>query len=155
MRLLCTVFPIQVLNSCWTQIPHVMLGGQNLILKFLDTYRKVASSNTSCLEAHAGFFRWLMKRIFDPYVLWPFDNISITLVRTCNYSVYDLLIYGLLVAFLVFVALKVQPKASPEYFTPFDDIEVKRYKSYCFFTYLDFALTFMTLISLFQFTWDI
>ena len=29
-------------------------------------YRKVASSNTSRLEAHAGFFRMLMKRIFDP-----------------------------------------------------------------------------------------
>ena len=32
-------------------------------------YRKVASSNTSRLEAHAGFFRLLMKGIFDPYVL--------------------------------------------------------------------------------------
>ena len=34
-----------------------------------DRYRKVASSNTSRLEAHAGFFRFLMKGIFDPYVL--------------------------------------------------------------------------------------
>ena len=33
------------------------------------SYRKVASSNTSCLEAHAGFFRLLVKGIFDPYVL--------------------------------------------------------------------------------------
>ena len=32
-------------------------------------YRKVASSNTSRLEAHAGFFRLLMKGILDPYVL--------------------------------------------------------------------------------------
>ena len=32
-------------------------------------YCKVASSNTSRLEAHAGFFRLLMKGIFDPYVL--------------------------------------------------------------------------------------
>ena len=32
-------------------------------------YRKVTSSNTSRLEAHAGFFRLLMKGIFDPYVL--------------------------------------------------------------------------------------
>ena len=32
-------------------------------------YRKVESSNTSCLEAHAGFFKLLMKGIFDPYVL--------------------------------------------------------------------------------------
>ena len=39
-----------------------------------EAYRKVASSNTSHLEAHAGFFRLLMKGIFDPYVLWPFDK---------------------------------------------------------------------------------
>ena len=32
-------------------------------------YRKVASSNTSRLEAHIGFFRLLMKGIFGPYVL--------------------------------------------------------------------------------------
>ena len=37
-------------------------------------YCKVASSNTSHLEAHAGFFRLLKKGIFDPYVLWPFDE---------------------------------------------------------------------------------
>ena len=36
--------------------------------------RKVASSNTSRLEAHADFFRLLMKGILDPYVLWPFDK---------------------------------------------------------------------------------
>ena len=34
-----------------------------------NKYGKVASSNTSCLEAHAGFFRLLIKGIFDPYVL--------------------------------------------------------------------------------------
>ena len=32
-------------------------------------YPKVASYNTSRLEAHEGFFRMLMKGIFDPYVL--------------------------------------------------------------------------------------
>ena len=37
-------------------------------------YRKVAGSNMSCLEAHAGFIRLLMKGIIDPYVLWPFDK---------------------------------------------------------------------------------
>ena len=36
------------------------------------TYCKVLNSNTSRLEAHAGFFRLLMKGIFDPYV--PFDK---------------------------------------------------------------------------------
>ena len=39
----------------------------NAIINF--KYRKVASSNMSRLEAHAGFFRLLMKGIFDPYVL--------------------------------------------------------------------------------------
>ena len=29
-------------------------------------YRKVVNSNTPCLEAHAGFFRLIMKGIFDP-----------------------------------------------------------------------------------------
>ena len=33
-----------------------------------ENYRKVPSSNMSCLEAHPGFFRLLMKGIFDPYV---------------------------------------------------------------------------------------
>ena len=37
-------------------------------------YRKVAHSNKSHLEAHAGFFRLLIRGIFDPYVLWPFDK---------------------------------------------------------------------------------
>ena len=31
-------------------------------------YHKVESSNMSCLEAHVGFFRLLMKGIFGPYV---------------------------------------------------------------------------------------
>ena len=31
-----------------------------------NTYRKVTSSNMSLLEANAGFFRLLMKRIFYP-----------------------------------------------------------------------------------------
>ena len=32
-------------------------------------YHKVVSFNTSCLEAHAGFFRLLMKGNLYPYVL--------------------------------------------------------------------------------------
>ena len=47
------------------------------LLLFLHTYRKVASSNTSCLEAHVGFFRLLMKGIFDPYVLHCYKNDSL------------------------------------------------------------------------------
>ena len=37
-------------------------------------YRKLVSSNTSGLDAHAGFFRLLMKGFFDAYVLRPFDK---------------------------------------------------------------------------------
>ena len=37
-------------------------------------YRKLASSNLSHLEAHAGFFRLLMKEIFNPYILLPIDK---------------------------------------------------------------------------------
>ena len=37
-------------------------------------YHKVVSSNTSHLEAYADFSRLLMKGIFYPYVVWPFDK---------------------------------------------------------------------------------
>ena len=36
--------------------------------------KNTLGTDTSRLEAHAGFFRLLMKWIFDPYVLWPFDK---------------------------------------------------------------------------------
>ena len=36
---------------------------------FFFVYRKVTSSNTSCLETHVGIYRLLMKGIFDAYVL--------------------------------------------------------------------------------------
>ena len=39
------------------------------ILDLKVIYRKVASSNMSCLEAHAGFFRLLMKGIFELFLL--------------------------------------------------------------------------------------
>ena len=39
---------------------------------FFLRYRIFASTSPSCIEAHAGLFRSLMKGIFDPYVLWPF-----------------------------------------------------------------------------------
>ena len=67
-----------------------------LLLHETFTYKccKVASSNTTRLEAHAGFFRLLMKGIFDPYVLWPFDKKLISKlvmsVKTRNYTVYVL-----------------------------------------------------------------
>ena len=37
-------------------------------------YYKVASSNTSHLDAHAGFSRLLMKGIIGPYVQRPFEK---------------------------------------------------------------------------------
>ena len=41
----------------------------NRLIEFENiNYRKVACSNMSRLEAHGGFFRFLMKGIFDPYV---------------------------------------------------------------------------------------
>ena len=46
----------------------------SLFCQTSSNYRKVASSNTSCLEGHAGFFKLLMKGIFDPYVLSSFDK---------------------------------------------------------------------------------
>jgi hypothetical protein len=42
------------------------LEGKQLNLTLIE-YCKVASSNKSRLEAYAGFFRLLMKGIFDPY----------------------------------------------------------------------------------------
>ena len=45
-------------------------NNQGTLVEFQSfIYRKVASSNMSRLEAHAGFFRLLMKGIFDCYVL--------------------------------------------------------------------------------------
>ena len=38
-------------------------------IRIKTAYRRVASSDTSRLEAYAGFFRLLMKGIFDCYVL--------------------------------------------------------------------------------------
>ena len=56
-------------------------------------YCKVASSNTSCLMAHAGFFRLLIKGIFYPYLLWPFEKI-VMCIRTCDYKVSGICVSG-------------------------------------------------------------
>ena len=54
-------------------------------------YCKLASSNTSCLEAYAGFFRLLMKGIFDGYVLYLLaKNILVTRFSTRDSTVYHL-----------------------------------------------------------------
>ena len=62
-------WPVYVLEFISkANLKHAMFIG------LVNEYRKVASSNTSRLEAHDGFFRLLMKGIFNPYVLWPFDK---------------------------------------------------------------------------------
>ena len=43
-----------------------------------NNYCKVESSNTSCLEAHADFFRLLVKGISDAYVLRPFGKTNVS-----------------------------------------------------------------------------
>ena len=71
-------FENPVLN--WRHLSPLKCQAQNwhdmyvliLIDSFPIIYRKVASSNTSRLEPHPGFYRLLMKGIFDAYVLWPF-----------------------------------------------------------------------------------
>ena len=53
----CIIVVIRTIkcNTCNTK------GGLDILFQLCaDTYCKVASSNTSCLEAHAGFFRLLM-----------------------------------------------------------------------------------------------
>ena len=40
-----------------------------LFFRYQATCHKVANSNMSCLGVHTGFFRLLMKGIFDHYLL--------------------------------------------------------------------------------------
>ena len=51
-------------------------SGYNMHFKkiFFCKWREIASSNPSHLKALVSFFRLLMKGIFGPYVLWPFDK---------------------------------------------------------------------------------
>ena len=59
----------------------------------VTTYCKVASSKTSRLKAHAGFFRLFIKGIFHAYVLWPFgkNNISELVMRiSTRHSTVDI-----------------------------------------------------------------
>jgi len=48
-----------------------------------NRYRIVASTSPSRIEAHAGLFKLLMNKIFDPYLLWPFDKKLISWLVTC------------------------------------------------------------------------
>ena len=60
------------------------------ITRLKTIYRKLPNSNTSRLETHAGFFRLLMKGIFDPYVLWPFEKNLISKLVTRDYLIIDI-----------------------------------------------------------------
>ena len=40
----------------------------------LPKYIEATNSNTACLEGHAGFFRLLIKGVFDHNILRPFDK---------------------------------------------------------------------------------
>ena len=63
-------YPSNTQNTIQYEQLHTFKTLKNGHLRFqIGTYCKVTSSNTSRLEAHAAFFKLLMKGIFDPYVL--------------------------------------------------------------------------------------
>ena len=87
-----------MLKLVWLKILHLNIKKWErfwilLLLNFeiLFRYRKIASSNTSRLEAHVGFFRLLIKGIFGPNVLWPLDKKLIfwIVTRARDYTVYE------------------------------------------------------------------
>ena len=66
------VLLVRVIKVMELPVKHYVQWGRfkdSKLCMYSANYRKVASSNTSCFEALAGFFRLLMKGIFDPYVL--------------------------------------------------------------------------------------
>ena len=69
----------KVTNATFLFFVHGQNGifSEKLYKDIKTTYRKVAISIPSCLEAYSRFFRLLKKGIFDPYVLWPVYKKSI------------------------------------------------------------------------------
>ena len=63
-----------ITTACLPWYPKTKRLIRNANFVFICKYRIVASTSPSRIEAHAGLFRSLMKGIFDPYVLWPFDK---------------------------------------------------------------------------------
>ena len=61
-------------------------------------------------------------RVTYEYLLWCSES-KIWVLR---FQIWDLQIFGLCVAFLVFMALKVKPIALPEFSKPFDHIRAKK-----------------------------
>ena len=66
-----------------TTLNEVLNEDQSSWLGNMD-YCKVTSCNKSHLEAYAVFFRLLMKRIFNPYVLKSFDKKLIFLISNAH-----------------------------------------------------------------------
>ena len=64
--------------------------GFGLVAMRKKCIRIVASTSPSRIETHAGLFRLLLKGIFDPYALWPFDKKLISQLVTRLYlRLYD------------------------------------------------------------------
>ena len=60
------IWDLGQINSKRKQPKHLKsVNFRRFVIK--SNYHTVTSSNTSLLEAHAGFFRLLMKGIFGPY----------------------------------------------------------------------------------------
>ena len=65
-------------------------------LRHKNTYRKVLSSNTSRLEAHAGLIRLLMKRFFALMTVTFWQKVDfLKCNRTCDYTVFDKMLFFL------------------------------------------------------------
>ena len=63
-------------NQIYSQITLliILLNVLGLFSLSINKHCKVASSNTSHFEAHAGLFRLSMKRNFHAHALWPFGK---------------------------------------------------------------------------------
>ena len=68
-------FSKAMMTCIWHVRYKVMrVGSDTFIQKILQNYLEVASSNPSRLEAHDGFFRLIIKGIFNLRVLWPYGK---------------------------------------------------------------------------------
>ena len=90
-------------------------------------------------------------RVTYEYLLWCSES-KIWVLR---FQMCDLRIFGLFVAFLVFMALKVKPTTLAEFSKPFDHIMAKKIHKKSFFCYLVFDVAFKIFFGLFHFFWDI
>ena len=77
-------------------------------------------------------------RVNYEYLLWCLES-KIWVLR---FQMCDLRIFGLFVAFLVFMALRVKPKTLAEFSKPFDHIMAKKIHKKSFFCYLVFDVAF-------------